>query len=359
MESTYWGELPEDIVDRILARLPPHKFLQVRCVCRRWNALLSSPAFLALCAETQNRRPWLLMFNKHDTRRVCRAYDILSRKWRIISLSFVPYEQHHLQLVATSPHLLCFSTPFSSLLLCNPLTRDWTPIPPSNCTPHRTARPAVSMASTASHEYVILIVSHNAKSQIYTSATQLWRTPKQELPADICLNLSHAGTYCNGNIYFATSDEPFRIWGYSLRQSVWSALEAPMPDLLTCARLVCCKKNTLYLVGGVGSNGIAGSIWVWEMVRREGRLAAWRAVEKVPDLMCRKFLGICYHNYEHIWCCGHRDWICISCYTGPHMLLFRLSRRTWHWLPRCPLISDKSNSGFSCFSFTPALFAHV
>ncbi|TKY69321.1 F-box/kelch-repeat protein [Spatholobus suberectus] len=69
-----------------------------------------------------------------------------------------------------------------------------------------------------------------------------------------------------------------------------------LPSQLTFIRLVGDGEGKLYLVGGVGNNGILRSIQVWEM----GGGGNWVEVQCLPDLMCRKFVLVCYHNYEDV-----------------------------------------------------------
>ncbi|KAL4348330.1 hypothetical protein GQ457_17G017930 [Hibiscus cannabinus] len=69
----------------------------------------------------------------------------------------------------------------------------------------------------------------------------------------------------------------------------------------------------LYMVGGIGRNEISRSLRVWEL----GNGGMWVEVERLQKLMCRKFMSVCYHNYEHVYCFWHHGMICVCCHTWP------------------------------------------
>lgn len=134
-----------------------------------------------------------------------------------------------------------------------------------------------------------------------------------------------------------------------------------LPPELAFVRLVGDGGNRLYLVGGVGRDGISRSLRVWELVdnNREGKARAWEEVGRLPEMMCRKFVSVCYHNYSHVYCLWHEGVVCVCCTTWPEVLFYKVARGTWHWLPRCPMLQEKWSCGFRWFSFVPDLYALV
>lgn len=48
LEGSVWGDLPEELVDRVLAWLPPVCLFRLRGVCRKWNSVLNECGFLNL-----------------------------------------------------------------------------------------------------------------------------------------------------------------------------------------------------------------------------------------------------------------------------------------------------------------------
>eukprot|EP00252_Welwitschia_mirabilis_P006806 TRINITY_DN17705_c0_g1_i1.p1 TRINITY_DN17705_c0_g1~~TRINITY_DN17705_c0_g1_i1.p1 ORF type:complete len:349 (-),score=34.99 TRINITY_DN17705_c0_g1_i1:547-1593(-) len=345
MDSRIWSNLPEDLQDKILAMLPVKSFLPLRCVCKRWYNLLKSPCFLSLCSKQSAERPWLVMVKRQDET-IIRAHDVFRDKWYTLPLNFLPCTV--VEIVAASGGLLCLKSNYS-LIVCNPLTKIWKEFPFSSLDNNNLC--AVTMTSikgTPGYKILIAVSTPGKTAYVYDSITSQWSTVK-DFP--LRAPLKYDATYCDGMVYFNTS-EPLGIIAFNLDTHEWFYILAPLPPNLTCNRLVSCG-NKLYLVGGVGANGISKSFGVWELSQDR---TEWTEVQKLPEMMCKKFLALCYHNYDHIYCVGHDDLICLSCFTWPEVLVYKLSRRTWHWLPRCPLISEKSRCVLKWFSLNPSVY---
>ena len=78
----------------------------------------------------------------------------------------------------------------------------------------------------------------------------------------------------------------------------WERYVAELPQQVTFVRLVSDEEGKLYLLGGVGNDGISRSIKLWELIKGE---RVWVEVVGLPEIMCRKFVSVCYHNYEHVY----------------------------------------------------------
>ncbi|CAM6056290.1 unnamed protein product [Sphagnum tenellum] len=137
-EEVSWSDLPEDVMCRVLARLPVRKLVQVRTVCKQWNSIITSSCFEELWTEQTSSSsssqeaaayfPLLLCpggggvggggTHYHE---FCLAYDHTANQWqRMPSLSFLP---PGVRIPMTGAGgLLCFRRD-TSLFLCNPLTK--------------------------------------------------------------------------------------------------------------------------------------------------------------------------------------------------------------------------------------------
>ncbi|WOL05432.1 F-box/kelch-repeat protein [Canna indica] len=62
--------------------------------------------------------------------------------------------------------------------------------------------------------------------------------------------------------------------------------------------------DRLYLVGGVGRDGISRSLRLWELVegKLDGNTRYWDELRRLPEMMYQKFVSVCYHNYSHVHC---------------------------------------------------------
>ncbi|CAL5084075.1 unnamed protein product [Urochloa decumbens] len=57
-------DLHDDMLERVLARLPPASYFRLRGVSRRWRAAAESNTFRAACARVPPRDPWFLMLEE-------------------------------------------------------------------------------------------------------------------------------------------------------------------------------------------------------------------------------------------------------------------------------------------------------
>ncbi|GAU27331.1 hypothetical protein TSUD_05570 [Trifolium subterraneum] len=110
-------------------------------------------------------------------------------------------------------------------------------------------------------------------------------TPKGDNP-------HQQGVYFKGCLYFATP-EPFSVVYFDFENGKWEKSIVGLPNQLTFVRLVSVNDDDgfegkkLFLIGGVGNNGISRSIKLWEM-SGEGN---WVEIQSLPDLMCKKFVS--------------------------------------------------------------------
>ena len=68
-----------------------------------------------------------------------------------------------------------------------------------------------------------------------------------------------------------------------------------LPWELTFVKLMSNGDGKLYLIGGIGRNGISKSMKLWKL---EGENLV--LVESLLEFMCKKLIFICYHDYEHV-----------------------------------------------------------
>nr|CAD1832413.1 unnamed protein product [Ananas comosus var. bracteatus] len=319
-------------------------------------------------------------------------YDPSSDSWRRAYLSPSP------SLSPGAPRLLCCSS--SSGLLCfsfslNPpppvappapsssTTR--SPTPPASSRPPRATwtspAPPRLPARPRPHGYKLFVPAQDpARVFLYDSEADSWaQFPGFEPLLTRSGAHRHEGALFRGALFFATPEPPAPSSPSTCAPAPGPPPAPPpppppLPAGLAFARLVgggggAGAGERLFLVGGVGRDGITRSVCVWELLPLGGGGGGWRWAEagRLPEMMCRKLVGVCYHNYAHVYCAWHGGGaagaggaaVCVCCATWPEVLAFRVGRATWHWLPRCPLLRDKWSCGFRWFSFAPDLYALV
>ncbi|KAK4277413.1 hypothetical protein QN277_015416 [Acacia crassicarpa] len=354
MDRRIWSRLPPELLELILSFLPLKTFLNLRSTCKAFRSLIYSPSFITKHSSSSSP-PFssFLLLSHPQFHRQFRLYDCAVGTWRDVSLCFsdLSHISAHSALVSSSGGLFCLSDfNSSSLLVCNLLAKSSRKI---DLPTYSYRLEHLTLVSTAIGYKIFVLSSESASNSafVYDSDSLCW---ERFDCSDLFLSDHHhqQDASYNGGLYF-TTPEPFSVVRFDFGSGKWQRHNNSLPSQLSFARLVSDGEKMLYLVGGIGSNGISRSIKMWEM----SELGNWVEVETLPELMCRKFVSVCYHNYEHIYCFWHQGMICICCYTWPEILYYKVSRRTWHWLPRCPSLPNKWSCGFKWFSFVPKLYA--
>ncbi|XP_057427786.1 F-box/kelch-repeat protein At5g43190 [Lotus japonicus] len=353
MDPKIWSKLPPEILEYILSFLPLKTLLNLRSTCKGFWSLVFSPSFTSKYSSSSSPFSSFLLLSHPQFHRHYPLYDCTLGTWRNISLSLSDSSPSSFTNVVSSGGLFCLSDSMScSLLIFNLLAKTSRKIQYPSYSLHLEH---LTFVTTPSGYIIFSLFSASATNRafVYDSEVRSWRRFNGFGPI-LGDKLHQQGVFFNRGLYFATP-EPFSIVRFDLESGVWERPVGELPGQLTFARLVSDGEGKLYLIGGVGNNGISRSIKLWEL----GEAGDWVEVQSLPELMCRKFVSVCYHKYEHVYCFWHEGMICICCYTWPEILYYLVSRRTWHWLPRCPSLPLKCSCGFKWFSFVPKLYASV
>ncbi|XP_076902907.1 F-box/kelch-repeat protein At5g43190-like [Bidens hawaiensis] len=359
MDRRIWRKVPVEVLERILSLLPIKTFLSLRPTCKYFRSLIFSPLFISKHTDSPISSFLLL---SHPQSPHLLLYDTVSNTWRgsglplSRSLAFTP-------LIASTTCLLCFSSvpdsSNSSFIIHNLLSRSSRIL---QFPEYPFAFQLLTLLTNPTGYKVFCISSghsSNNSAYIYDSRSRDW-SKHETINRTLGDSYHQQGVLFNGSLYFATR-EPFLVVSFDMDSGNWKLLDLELPDELTFVRLAAATSgDRLFMFGGIGRNGISKSMKIWELDKSEGEgEMKWDEIESVPELMCRKFGSVCYHNYEHIYCFWHQGMICVCCYTWPEVLYYRVGRRTWHWLPQCPSLPNKWSCGFKWFSFVPELYAAV
>lgn len=372
MDPAIWSKLPEELLEHVLSFLPLKTILNLRSTCKHFNSLIFSPSFVSKYSSSSSSFSSFLLLSHPQCSEYFPLYDSSLGTWRKLALphplllpcaapasassTLLPCSaavSASSTLLSSSNGLFCFSLPhFSSFLVCNILAKsariiDFPTFP--------FAFEMLTLVSTPFGYKIFMLFTKSFSNLafVYDSRDRFW-SKFEGFPSILSHNNHQEGVFCDGSLYF-TSSEPFSIVRFDLDSGKWDRANDMLPNQLTFVRLVSNGEGKLYLIGGVGRNGISRSMKLWEL----GDGGEWIEMESLPDMMCKKFMSVCYHNYGHVYCFWHQEMICVCCYTWPEILYYKVSRRIWHWLPKCPSLPEKSSCGFRWFSFIPDLYALV
>ncbi|RDX80452.1 Protein UNUSUAL FLORAL ORGANS, partial [Mucuna pruriens] len=379
MNSRIWSKLPQRLLDRVIAFLPPPAFFRARCVCKRWYSLLFSNTFLELYLQVSPRHNWFMFFKHHKTRKSyiykngttcghsapssCEEgylFDPYDMAWYRISFALVP---SGFSPASSSSGLLCLVSDEAgpkTMLLCNPLLGSLTQLPPT-LRPRLfpsigiTITPTCIDVTVAGDDMISPYAVKNLTSESFHmdggGFYSLWGTTSS-LPR-LCSLESGRMVYAEGKFY-CMNCSPFSVLAYDITSNAWFKIQAPMRRFLRSPNLVECK-GKLLLVAAVEKSklNVPKSLRVWSL---QACGTMWVESERMPQQLYIHFAELEAGNgFE---CVGHGDFIVIMIRGTDKALLFDIFRKRWHWIPPCPFIA---HHGFElhAFPYEPAIATPV
>jgi len=378
MDSRIWSGLPQGLMDRILAFLPPRAFFRARAVCKRWYALLYSNSFLQLCLQVCPRRHWFIFFHhktpsassivyKHSTPngpsgQTPRAYllDPDELTWYTIPFPLIPPGYSS---VASSGGLVCWASDEpgpKSLILHNPLVGSVAHLPP---TLRPRLFPSVGLSITGSSIDLTLagddLISPYAVKNLTTESFHVdaggfysvWATTSS-LPR-LCSMESGQMAHCQGRFY-CMNHSPFSVLAYDIASNNWWKIQAPMRRFLRSPTLVETQGRVL-LVAAVEKSklNVPRSLRLWAL---QPCGTQWVEIERMPQQLYAQFGEVEVGRGFH--CVGHGEFIVIMIKGVNKGLMFDIERKRWVWMPCCP--NDQGEEGtLHAFAYEPRLATPV
>ncbi|KAJ3673201.1 hypothetical protein LUZ60_006575 [Juncus effusus] len=378
-------DLHEDLLERVLARLPPASFFRLRSICRRFNSLSSSPTFHIACSQIAYREPWFLMVDQ-ELGAADVIFDISEGSWR--SLNPRSSLKKEVIPVASSGGLVCYKTETGDLIVSNPLTGVYRELPSVTQVEKTETLHAISMHCTKEYPcvYKIILVfgelSHlsflvfdssknkweeevklvkktesssedeiNEEEVVYflsktgdVVSTNMQRSPSKQYSSvlvnengeEMLYFLSHSGTIISCNLVQKTFFELPRILPVYFEYSI---------DLI--------ESNGEMLVVVLSEFFESASLRFWRYCKRE---KAWVQAAFMPPSVSHQFYG----KKMDVNCVGHGDLIFLCASSSEFSSAFKcdLKGNEWMELPKC-FVNSKPKEFLSAFSFEPRLEALV
>ncbi|XP_019167776.1 PREDICTED: F-box only protein 13 [Ipomoea nil] len=383
-------ELNQDLLERVLSRLPASSFFRLSSVCKRWKSVADSATFRLACSDVPSREPWFYMVGSHQPPHCRRpvVYDSSEENWKVLGCpSFLRPEPENEDSccnfvpVAASGGLLCFHSESDGFVVSNPVTgfHRRVPSPESEQSPLQ----AIAMAS-ATNSYKLVLVSGEFPKlsfRVYDSgknewgektflrrkdpsdgnsnsiedlddyplyflskcgnlvASELQRSPCKQYSSVISSNsgeetvyfLSPSGTVVACNLAGKWFVEYPRLLPLDHEYSI---------DLVECRGEVYAVALSDYLE--------SASLRVWRF--DDEKTWEWEQVSAMPPALSHEFYG----KAVDINCAGagNRIFVCASCSEFCRYFLCNLEGNEWVELP------NGNGNEFSCaFSFEPRIEA--
>ncbi|KAI5063189.1 hypothetical protein GOP47_0021736 [Adiantum capillus-veneris] len=355
-EGSLWRDLPQDLIDRILAFLPPICLFRLRSVCRRWHSLLNEHGFLCLLSQLPSHGPCFLMARKDgEVWQRAHVYSYPMCVWHSLPLAFIPKKTH--SLVASAGGLLCFTGlegRHDELFVCNPFRQECRRLPDMH---HMRQLGFVSMFMDKRAVCYRIVTAGDCgyvgsnrpaiPTEVYDSITNTWAV-FHSFPARSLHSLRSA--YCNGRLYCLTLS-PSTVVAFDIDKGIWESIPVRMPRALLDAFLIAGECGRLLLVGRVGLYSVHQSMRIWEL---SFVYMDWVEVGRMPHML---FKALLRSSAESFQCFGYGSFICFSAHKQQRWLMHDSVKKTWHWFSNFPLLSNSSWKKVRGFFFEPRLDA--
>ncbi|XP_058772055.1 F-box/kelch-repeat protein At3g23880-like [Vicia villosa] len=251
------GSLPFDLVVEILYRLPVKHLLQLRCVCKSWNSIISRDSDFA-------KKQFRLSTSSHD-----RHHLILSSSKFLLSHSSISsiftstfttatstvkqfgYGKRSIlnkiayrNSASTCDGILCFKIHDTLALVCNPFIRKFKRLPLLKF-PHQFHTSYTLVYDRFTNSYKIIAVTNSYKIiavntsrmkyevSVHTLGTRCWRRILDFPGPDLIPN-SGSGTFLNDSVNWLTSgiaDWAYLIISLDLEKESYQKLSVPVFDV--------------------------------------------------------------------------------------------------------------------------------
>lgn len=339
MEDNIWAMLPEDLLNEILARVPPFMIFRLRSVCRRWNSILQDSSFLKFHSQVPSHGPCLLTFWKNSQTPQCSVFSLPLKTWYRIPFNFLPLWAFW--LVGSSGGLVCFSgldgLTFRTLV-CNPLTQTWRTLPSMH---YNQQRQLIMVVDRVDRSFKVIATSDiygdkSLPTEVYDSKLDRWAV-HQIMPAvNLC---SSKMAYCDSRLYLETLS-PLGLMMYRLDTGYWEHIPAKFPRSLLDGYLVAGTQKRLFLVGRIGLYSTLQSMRIWELDHSK---IMWVEISRMPPKYFRALLRLSAERFE---CFGQDNLICFTSWNQGKGLLYDVDKKAWSWIAGCALQSYNSQVCF-------------
>lgn len=383
------GELHEDLLARVLVRLPVSSLFSFRSVCKGWNSMIYSPSFLNACSEVPFRCPWFYMVDSKFDQGI--VYDTEVNKWHHINLPSCLSKNVKCKPVASAGALICFESSLGNFIVCNPLTGQCCRLPHLKIT--QTIH-AITMVASKNSYKVILIYGDwpTFVMKVYDSSKHYWSQPsissnikerrygkcylKQNIGSDdgTVYFLNKGGNVVASDVRRSPSKEYSSILtsGYggeeivyflnrggkvvacNTHKGLWYEYPPLLPSPLEYSLdIVNCGGRMFVVVLLEFLESAHVRIWEFNETQSE-----WVQVLAMPPSMSQQYYG----KKADINCIGYDNliMICVSSGQFNSQVLCNILENSWLELPPCYLPgSQKVEKFVSAFPFEPKLEASV
>ncbi|OMO78802.1 hypothetical protein COLO4_24672 [Corchorus olitorius] len=362
MEDSPISRLPEDTLHQIFSSLSLRQIMICRSVCKHFNQLLTSPSFMHLISARSHLNLLALRPPHHHHNHHSRhsslstslhVYDPDQTRWLRFNLDFLPFRSPHpvasslglVYLWADSPDLPDSN---KSLIVCNPLTRQYRVLPQLGSAWSRHGSVLVD-----SRNRVMVLTELAALYFSFSQKNQQWLKFSSNLPS------KPRSPIVVSNSVFALCDvgSPWRSkWklfscavknmlnlNLNVMNNNWECLErhewGDIFDIMKRPRLIRGNGNKILMIGGLKSSySLNQSCLTILILRLDLETMEWEEATRMPEEMHRWFQDSKFKVF------GGGDRVCFSGKKVGRLALWDCCE--WRWIDGVPGNGDELFRGF-------------
>jgi len=366
MDDSPINRLPQDTLHQIFSSLSLRQIMICRSVCKFFNQMLTSPSFVDLIS-TQPPLRFLALRPPHHHHHLhhqrqnshvssvpyLHVFDPDQNQWLRFSLSFLPFRSPHPVASASGLIYLWGESPTSiesnrSLVVCNPLTRQFQVLPQLGSA---WSRHGSVLVDSVNHRVMVL----TELAALYfsnTNKTNSWLTFSANLPSkprspilisDSVFALCDVGSPWRSQWKLFTCilsklNNNYNNW-VCLERQEWGDIF----DIIKRPRLVRGKGNKLLMIGGLKSNfSLNTSCSTILILRLDLERLEWEEAGRMPVDMYRSF-----QESSKLKVFGGGDRVCFSAKRMRKLALWDdCDGVVWRWIEGVPVGGDGLCRGF-------------
>lgn len=242
MMAGLWENLPPDLLELVLSRLPVQSVCRFRRVCKKWNHLITQSGFASLCAQSPRPSSSILITPRQQLDRGAglnwHLLDMTDRSFHTLNTA---YATHTLASDGGLVYAMYMANKPQRVrqVVCNPVSGSFHHIPAPDYRFSYRRDIAAMTVDRASQQYrIVLMEAYNATSTarqehvyMYDSEVKVW----SKLPVPGPHLFAYSNVFLNGILYTLFVDTLVIPWSVKLWEFTgerWRCLDVELPQVL-------------------------------------------------------------------------------------------------------------------------------
>jgi hypothetical protein len=343
-----WTMLPKELIEKVFAYLPLHSLFQARTVCKLWLNMGFSNNLVKLQAEAPSCSPYFPVFFSKGSERGWCAYDHVMCQWlHLPPLTFLPCEAKC--ILAGDAGLLCLNqsvsgSTFSSLCVCNPMTKRWKVLPPLAHAWEPGITHMVVDPDQKAYKLIVTLTHCVESTHVFDSQQDCWQATSC-LPPHFLLWGRRSSAFVRGFLYCVALEigglNMEGLIAYNVHTGVWTEVHELPRGMRDDPYVLSCGGRVLVVAAQKNPNGRLTSIRIVEFNLRTKKFV--EVTEMPQNMMLEVFR--CRGVWKPV---AYGDKICVASKKTLQVAVYDMAQKTWYELPKCPL-SPKVDVAPFCF----------